>query len=102
MEIHLLGVSYVDVLVLEAATEEVALGAEVGLFTELRGADELKLGYFATHVDIVRDILHVERVAALRGPAKNEHVNSIDRHSSRGWHPIEGWILYHERLPLLK
>jgi hypothetical protein len=101
VEVHLLGVSHVDILVLEDATEEVTLGAEVGDLAELGIAHLLEFRDFSASRHIGSNLLHVKRVAFLVASSENNHLNRIDRYGSRRWHLTEGRILHKERGPLL-
>ena len=96
MEVHLLGVSNVDILVLEDATEEVTLGAEVGHLAELGIAHRLEFRDFSTSRNIGSNLLHVKCVAFLVASSENNHLNCVDRYGSRRWHLTEARVLHNE------
>lgn len=99
MEVHLLGVSHVDILVLEDAAEEVTLGAEVGALAELGIAHRFEFRDFSATRDVGSDLLHVKCVAFLVATSENDHLNCVDRYGSRRWHLTEGRVLHHECVP---
>ena len=96
MEVHLLGVSHVDVLVLEDAAEEVTLGAEVSDFAKLGIADLFYFRDFAAPGNVGGNLLDVECVAFLVASSENDHLNCVDSYGSRRRHLTEGRILDNE------
>jgi len=101
VEVHLLGVGHVDILVLEDATKEITLGAEIGNLAELGIAHLLEFRDFPTSRNIGSNLLYVKCVAFLVASPENNHLNCVDRYGSRRWHLTEARVLHKERSPLL-